>query len=183
MALISRLSRLCKADFHAILDNLEEPEALLKHSIREMEECNNSLERDLIQLSEEIDQSEMRLQELKERIGTINSELDICFESGNNDLAKNHIRRKLETEKYKVYLNRQLSTKKEQQHSLQERIEENRLKLMSHRQKAELFTNQPRAEPFDAAFQPSDLQGSDLNVSADEIEIAFLAEKNRRHQS
>jgi len=38
MALINRLSRLFRADFHAVLDQIEEPEALLKQAIRDMED-------------------------------------------------------------------------------------------------------------------------------------------------
>ena len=38
MALINRISRLFKADFHAVLDQIEEPEALLKQAIRDMED-------------------------------------------------------------------------------------------------------------------------------------------------
>ncbi len=38
MALINRISRLFKADFHAVLDQIEEPEMLLKQAIREMED-------------------------------------------------------------------------------------------------------------------------------------------------
>ena len=38
MALIKRLSRLFAADLHAVLDQIEEPEALLKQAVREMEE-------------------------------------------------------------------------------------------------------------------------------------------------
>ena len=38
MALINRISRLFKADFHAVLDHIEEPEALLKQAIRDMED-------------------------------------------------------------------------------------------------------------------------------------------------
>ena len=37
MALITRISRLFTADFHAVLDRIEEPDVLLKHAIREME--------------------------------------------------------------------------------------------------------------------------------------------------
>jgi phage shock protein A len=33
MALINRISRLFKADFHAVLDQIEEPEGLLKQAI------------------------------------------------------------------------------------------------------------------------------------------------------
>ena len=38
MVLINRISRLFKADFHAVLDRIEEPEQLLKQAIRDMED-------------------------------------------------------------------------------------------------------------------------------------------------
>ena len=38
MALINRMTRLFTADLHAVLDRLEEPDVLLKHAIREMED-------------------------------------------------------------------------------------------------------------------------------------------------
>ena len=38
MALITRVSRLFQADFHAVLDRIEEPEVLLRQAVREMEE-------------------------------------------------------------------------------------------------------------------------------------------------
>ena len=37
MALITRLSRLFQADFHAVLDRIEEPDIQLKQAIREMQ--------------------------------------------------------------------------------------------------------------------------------------------------
>ena len=39
MALISRVSRLLRADLHAVLDHLEEPDVLLRQAVREMEEA------------------------------------------------------------------------------------------------------------------------------------------------
>ena len=38
MALIRRVARLITADVHAVLDQIEEPEIVLKQAIREMEE-------------------------------------------------------------------------------------------------------------------------------------------------
>ncbi len=39
MALISRLTQLFQADFHAVLDRLEEPDALLRQAVRDMEDA------------------------------------------------------------------------------------------------------------------------------------------------
>ena len=38
MTLITRITRLVKADLHSILDGLEEPEEVIKQAIRDMEE-------------------------------------------------------------------------------------------------------------------------------------------------
>jgi phage shock protein A len=38
MALINRVARLFRADFHAVLDQIEEPELMLRQAIRDMAE-------------------------------------------------------------------------------------------------------------------------------------------------
>ena len=38
MALITRFSRLFRADLHAVLDRIEEPDVILRQAVREMEE-------------------------------------------------------------------------------------------------------------------------------------------------
>ena len=61
MALIKRVARLFHSDMHAVLDRLEDPESLMKHSIREMEE---DLRRDTLQakyLPENVNRSVTRL--------------------------------------------------------------------------------------------------------------------------
>jgi len=37
MALVTRLTRLFQADFHAVLDRIEEPDLQLKQAVREMQ--------------------------------------------------------------------------------------------------------------------------------------------------
>ena len=37
MALVTRLSRLFQADFHAVLDQIEEPDLQLRQAVREMQ--------------------------------------------------------------------------------------------------------------------------------------------------
>ena len=37
MALVTRLSRLFQADFHAVLDRIEEPDLQLRQAVREMQ--------------------------------------------------------------------------------------------------------------------------------------------------
>ena len=46
MALITRLTRLFRADVHAVLDRIEEPDVLLRQAVRDMEEeCGRDAQR------------------------------------------------------------------------------------------------------------------------------------------
>jgi phage shock protein A len=50
MTLITRITRLFKADLHGILDGLEEPQEVIKQAIRDMEEDIATQERRLEEL-------------------------------------------------------------------------------------------------------------------------------------
>ena len=80
MALINRMSRLFTADVHAVLDRIEEPDVLLKHAVREMEEelargeqRARALEHEHEALGERQRKAEAALKELGEQ-------LDVCFD-------------------------------------------------------------------------------------------------------
>ncbi len=99
MALINRISRLIRADVHAVLDNLEEPEQLLKQAIRDMEEELAATERRL--KLREHDQRALgeRIREMEDSAAEQQQQLDLCFESDKDDLAKTLIRNKLEAQR------------------------------------------------------------------------------------
>ena len=99
MALINRISRLFKADFHAVLDQIEEPEALLKQAIRDMEDDMASAEQRIHLCAHDQDALTQRKSELETTIAEIEVQLDLCFESDKDDLARNVIRKKLEAER------------------------------------------------------------------------------------
>ena len=105
MALIHRVSRLFKADFHAVLDQIEEPEILLKQAIREMEDDLEATERRIRLCEHEQEALAVRRGELEGALADIDGQLDLCFESGKDDLAKKLVRRKLESERLLQRLN------------------------------------------------------------------------------
>ena len=97
MALITRVSRLFQADFHAVLDRIEEPEVLLRQAVREMEEELARDEQRSKMLQHEQRQLITRATDLEQSLHDIEEELDVCFDAGNDDLARACIRRKLES--------------------------------------------------------------------------------------
>jgi phage shock protein A len=178
MALITRVSRLFQADFHAVLDRIEEPDVLLRQAVREMEEelARDEQRSKLLQLEQR--QLIGRETEFRQSLHDIEAELDSCFEAGNDDLARTCIRRRLEAQRFGNSLSRRLGALGETLADLDTRIRENRARLESMRQKAELLAGESdRARPADGWTQP------DITVRDEDVEVALLREKQRRGRS
>ena len=99
MALINRVSRLFKADFHAVLDHIEEPEQLLKQAIRDMEDDLAGSEQSIANSLHQQDVMAARRDEIHTSVNDLDEQLDLCFESGKEDLSRSLIRKKLEAER------------------------------------------------------------------------------------
>ncbi len=178
MALITRLSRLFKADMHAVLDRIEEPQQLLQQAIREMEEALHQEQQQFKLQQHEQGVLQRRLEGLQQQLETSEEELDICFNSGKEELARGIVRRRLESERLGRVLAQQQEALSEQIKQLTARLEQHRSELEGMRQKAELLAvEQPQYE--------SGRGGNEIGVSVseDEVEIALLREKERRAQS
>jgi len=183
MALINRISRLFKADFHAVLDQIEEPEALLKQAIRDMEDDLANTEQGIKLCAYDQAALTLRKGELEAAVAEFEAQLDLCFESGKDELAKNTIRKKLEAERLLKRLNAKHAANAkflDEQRSL---FEQNNSTLESLRQKAELFARRPARNDGRSEFDDIAWMAREMTVGDDEVEIAYLRESNLRSAS
>jgi phage shock protein A len=178
MALITRVSRLFRADVHAVLDRIEEPATLLKQAIREMEEDVAREERRLKVLAHEHGQLVTRESELDHSLRETEEELDVCFASGKDELARALIKRKLEGQRFRTFLLRKREMLEATISKLRRRLEENRSRLDSMRQKAELLSQD---EGPGCSEEPWSM--SNVAVREEDVEVAFLREKQKRSRS
>ncbi len=184
MALINRISRLFKADFHAVLDQIEEPEQLLKQAIRDMEDDLAKIDQRTARCTHDLDAFSVGYVELESSIASIGAQLDLCFESKKDALAKSLIRKKLEAERLlKRLCAKHVANGKylDEQRSM---LDEHQATLESLRQKAELFAQRT---PVNAAghseFDDIAWMAREMTVSEDEVEIAYLRESEIRSAS
>ena len=178
MALITRVSRLFQADFHAVLDRIEDPGVLLRQAVREMEEELARDEQRSKLLQHEQRQLDTRETDLKQSLHDIEEELDTCFASGNDDLARACIRRKLEAQRFGKNLSRKRGALGETLDELNTRLRENQAQLESMRQKAELL-----AEENVYVRSAENWTIPDTAVRDEDVEVAFLREKQNRSRS
>ncbi len=183
MALINRISRLFKADFHAVLDHIEEPEALLKQAIRDMEDDLASAEQRIKLSTHDQEALSQRKGELEDTVTEYGVQLDLCFESEKDDLARNIIRKKLEAERLLNSLNKKHAANAKYLAEQRTTLEQNNATLESLRQKAELFAQRAPVDRGDSEFDDIAWMAREMRVGDDEVEIAYLRERNSRSAS
>jgi phage shock protein A len=184
MALINRLSRLFRADFHAVLDQIEEPEVLLRQAIRDMEDDLAETEQHIKLCTYDQQALSGRCGELEQSIVETEAQLDLCFESGKDELAKGMVRKKREKERLLKRLVSKLDSNARHLDEQRRRLDENTTTLESMRQKAELFA-QRATDRADNSSEFDDIgwMAGEMTVADDEVEVAFLREKSLRSAS
>jgi phage shock protein A len=176
MALITRLSRLFQADMNAVLDKIEEPGLLLKQAIRDMEESIALDDRQLRLWEFEQQQLNNRINELSQSLTESDNKIMLCFKSDKDDLARAMLRQKLEAQQVLKSLTGKMTVMKEKAGRLATQLAEHKTQLAEMKQKAEIFMDENRVNP-------SNWENSLNTVRDEDIEIAFLAEKQKWRES
>jgi phage shock protein A len=181
MALIDRLARLFQADLHAVLDRIEEPEVLLRQAIREMEDELTACERSIVCLHQEQQQLLQRQSDIEQSLLRLDEELEICFDSGNDNLARGLVKRKLEAQLLLRGIARRREALDKDLRERQTRLQEHRTQYESMRQKAELLAVESQAAAS-KSNDPFAQVSTGFPVHESDVEIAMLREKQRRER-
>jgi phage shock protein A len=174
MALINRMSRLFTADVHAVLDRIEEPDVLLKHALREMEEELARQERHVLTLEHEHGVLDERQRKTERALAELTEQLDVCFANSNEELARKVLKRRLETERLERHVRERRAALDQELAAKRAALDERREQLDVLRQKAELLT---------ATAGGDDWPKADLAVGDAEVEVALLRERQKRQPS
>lgn len=182
MTLMTRFTRLFKADIHAVLDSIEEPDLLLRQSIREMEEVVFQDQQTLKTLGLKREQLEKRLSDLDRSAQEIAQQLDLCLDSNNDVLARTLLRRKLEAKGFQKHLTGRLNDTCDTIERTRARIKEHQPQLDSMQQKLEMLAQQNTLDPIGDGYAVSDYS-CNFSIREEDIEVALLQEKQRRKPS
>ncbi|MEN8175710.1 MAG: PspA/IM30 family protein [Pseudomonadota bacterium] len=178
MPLITRVSRLFRADLHAVLDRVEEPDILLRQAIREMEEEQSRDEQRGRSLQQQQRQILSRRQDIEQSLQRLEDELDVSFAADKENLARGLVKRRLEAQQFLRFLARKHAGVEEELKQLNQRLGNNRSRLDAMRQKVELLVEEQADRPLDEPWTPPD-----FSVTDEDVEVAFLQEQQRRRPS
>jgi phage shock protein A len=180
MTLLHRIHRLFQADLHGVLDEIEEPDLLLKQSLREMEEEIAREEAALAGLDHQARALEEEAETLGSEAARIDGRLDLCFADSDETLARSVVRQKLACQRAEEALGRERRRLLEERQGRAERLTTHQAQLAQLRQRCRALERAPGAG---AAAGPG--WGARFGIGAadpspEEVELAFREECQRR---
>lgn len=171
MTVLTRLSRLFRADLHALLDRMEAPDVLLQQAIRDMEGEIQLQQQEHKKRALEQQQLQRRCNDLQERLQQQETELDLCLDAGNDALTRALLRRRLEQEQTLRLLQQRLQMLAEKMRGADTELQQQQRELKALREQAEVLLQTP-SSTRDAADACA--------VTEADVELALLKAKSRR---
>lgn len=175
MGIFNRIGRLWKADLHGIIDSLEEPRAILKQALRDMQEEIESTTAHLEALKSEEERLAKRRSRLEESRAETARQVDVAFGAEDQKLARTFVRKRLELDRMTEHLNQRLAEIAADRAAAEQRLAGQKEQYQRVAEKAELLSDVEQKRET-AGEEP----GSDLFVSEHDVEVAMLEERNRR---
>ena len=178
MAIISRISRLFAADVHAVLERLEEPELVLRQSIREMEEALAAQRAQLQRISSREHRLSRSSAQLKARCEDLNEQLDASIAAQRMDTSKALVKRKLETQALLNNVSEKIDQMHQEAEQLEQDIELRAAQLDALREKAQLLFEQD-----EQGLETFSQDAPQTWLNEQDVEAALLREIERRSAS
>lgn len=174
MTIMMRINRLFKADMHGLLDLLEEPEAVLKQAIRDMETEIEQGEQALAERVQRIETLRGAAAHLENAAATLEGQIDIAFEAQHETLARTFIRKKLETENRLSGTMRAIEDLTAETDAMQNKIRDQKAQLDA------IVEKMSRDAGEQTVARPPAYSTAPGGVSEEDVEAAFLREQRQR---
>lgn len=174
MTLFTRLSRLLRADLHAVLDRMEAPDVLLQQAVRDMQteiDVRVQLQQQRRQLQQQLHQ---QCRQWQDWLQQQEAELDLCFGAENDALARTLLRRKLEREQL-------LAQARQREQDLSRQLEQDARVLQEQQQALESLRQQAQLHEAGRA-ESHDIIDPGVNpvVTDADVELALLKARRAR---
>lgn len=181
MGILSRMFRLCKADVHGVMDQLEDKGLLLKQHLREMENNLKEKEAQLKKLEYSYRQAERDLAVRKEQVEKLEMDLDLAVRKEKDDIARMLIRKRRVYQGNWEQLIHQIEKLKEERDRLAETLDKHRMQYEQLKVKAASFYSRAQQQEFESVINTETCKHW-KTPTEEEIELELLQRKEAVQQ-
>jgi phage shock protein A len=177
MGIMTRMLRLCKADVHGVMDQLEDKELLLKQYLREMETSLGIKEQQVRALTQRITRLNRRIAAHREEADKLERDLTLALKKEKDDIARMLIRKRRVLAAASVHLSQQVKAMTQEKEQLSETLAEQRLQYETLNVKADAYGRRA-GERLSESGVDNGLGGwGDDEPGEEEIELELLERK------
>lgn len=177
MGIMTRILRLCKADVHGVMDQLEDKGLLLKQYLREMETTLEHKEQQVAALAQHHARLTRQIVRHDEEKDKLERELVLALKKERDDIARMLIRRCRTLETMSRHLKEQAETISQEKSQLVETLSRQQLQYEPLKARAAAYCRRNVDRLFETdAFQRSCTVYTD-NPMEEEIELELLERK------
>lgn len=182
MGIMTRMLRLCKADVHGVMDQLEDKELLPKQYLREMETCLEQKERQVRALTQRHVRLTARIARHAEEMDKLEGDLTLALNKEKDDIARMLIRRRRALETAARHLKEQVETITQEKTQLSETLARQRLQYETLEARAGTYCRQAADQLFETPSHPDGEALFSHNQTDEEIELELLERKEALHK-
>ena len=177
MGIMSRMLRLCKADVHGVMDQLEDKGLLLKQYLREMETSLAHKEQQVGALTQRIGRLTGQIARHVEEMNKLERDLDLALGKEKDDIARMLIRRRRALETTSSNLKEQIVTLSQEKTELSETLAHQRLQYETLSAKAGSYCHQTTGRLFETAPHRTTGAIYTPHPGDEEVELELLQRK------
>jgi phage shock protein A len=178
MGIMTRMLRLCQADAHGVMDQLEDKGLLLKQYLREMVASLDRKEHQRQALTRRLEQLNGQVTRHAEEMAKLETDLTLAVEKEKDDIARMLIRKRRAIESACILLNEQIADATREKNQLSETLADQRLKYETLKARADAYACRADDRLF-ASGGPFDGDATHEHPPADEeIELELIRRKD-----
>ncbi len=172
MGIMTRMLRLCKADVHGVMDQLEDKELLLKQYLREMEAGLDLKTRQVRSLTEHLEQLAGRISAHGQEADKLEQDLALAVQKEKDEIARMLIRKRRTQSTATGRMERRMETLAKEKEQLCQTLAEQRLQYETLKVKAEAYGRRSPHGPWDDPGPWGPVETDEA-----EIELELIARK------
>lgn len=182
MGIMSRMFRLCKADVHGVMDQLEDKGLLLKQYLREMETSLGYKEQQVNALTQRSDRLKRQVANHSEEMQKLEQNLTLALKKQKDDIARILIRRRQALETASGQLKEQVETIAQEKTQLLETLASQHLQYETLKAKADAYCRRSGEHLFDTVVHHNTGDWTTVDANNEKIELELLQRKEALHK-
>ena len=178
MGIMTRFTRLCKADIHGVMDQIENKELILKQCLREMEASLAKKQGKLNQLKTSLDQAQNEIRQLKREKEKNEQDLVTAIKKEKDDIARLLIKKCMETERHMDVSEQHAESIGKKMKMLNENIEAQKHQYAEMQLRSESWLQTTEHRKWEESASGTIPRAAWNSISDEEVELELIKRKD-----